>query len=177
MAPRPITPALLEAMFEGFNTRFSQAYAGVKPEWGRVAMEVSSSASAENYGWMSQISRIREWLGDRVVNSLKSYGYRIANRTFESTQGVPRESIEDDTYGLYAPLFSEMGRSVASFPDELVFPLLTAGFSSPCYDGQNFFDPEHPVLDVDGNPQPVSNVQTGSGPAWFSESWFSACTV
>ncbi|MGO4872751.1 MAG: Mu-like prophage major head subunit gpT family protein [Roseiarcus sp.] len=167
MPPRPITPALLEAMFEGFNTKFSLAFAGVTPEWKRVAMEVPSSASAENYGWMSQVPRIREWIGDRVVNAIKAYGYRIANRTFETTIGVPRESIEDDTYGVFAPLFSEMGRSVGLFPDELVFPLLDAGFSSPCYDGQNFFDPEHPVLDANGNPQPVSNVQTGAGPAWF----------
>lgn len=167
MAPRPITPALLEAMFEGFNTRFNQAFSGVKPDWGRVAMEVPSSASAENYGWMAQVPRIREWIGDRVLNAIKTYGYRIANKTFESTITVPRESIEDDEYGIYAPLFSEMGRSVGSFPDELVFPLLNSGFSSPCYDGQNFFDPEHPVLDANGNPQPVSNVQAGTGPAWF----------
>jgi phage major head subunit gpT-like protein len=167
MAPRPITPALLEAMFEGFNTRFSQAFGDVKPEWGRVAMEVPSTASAENYGWMTQVPRIREWIGDRVVNAIKAYGYRIVNKTFESTIGVPRESVEDDTYGVFAPLFSEMGRSVAQFPDELVFPLLDAGFATPCYDGQNFFDPEHPVLDANGNAQGVSNVQAGAGPAWF----------
>ena len=167
MAPRPITPALLEAMFEGYSTRFNQAFAGVTPEWKRVAMEVPSSASAENYGWMTQVPRIREWLGDRVVNSIKAYGYRIANKTFESTIGVPRESIEDDTFGVFAPLFSEMGRSVALFPDELVFPLLDAGFAANCYDGQYFFDTDHPVLDANGNPQAVSNVQAGSGPGWF----------
>jgi len=167
MAPRPITPALLEAMFEGFNTRFNGALTGVAPSWSKVAMEVPSSASAENYAWMAQVPRIREWIGDRVLNAIKTYGYRIANKTFESTIAVPRESIEDDEYGIFAPLFSEMGRSVGVFPDELVYPLLNAGFASPCYDGQNFFDPEHPVLDANGNPQAVSNVQAGSGPAWF----------
>lgn len=164
---RPITPALVQAMFEGFNTKFNQAYAGVAPEWKRVAMEVPSTGEAENYAWMAQIPRIREWIGDRVLNAIKAYGYQIANREFESTIAVPRAKIEDDAFGIFAPLFSEMGRSVALFPDELVFPMLTAGFTSPCYDGQNFFDTDHPVLDVNGNAQPVSNVQAGAGPAWF----------
>lgn len=167
MAPRPITPALLEAMFEGFNTRFSQAFAGVKPDWARVAMEVPSSASAENYGWMTQVPRIREWIGDRQINSLKAYGYQIKNRPFESTIGVPRDSVEDDTFGLFGTTFAEMGRSAALFPDELVFPLLDAGFATNCYDGQYFFDTDHPVLDANGNPQPVSNMQAGASPAWF----------
>lgn len=167
MAPRPITPQLIQAMFEGFNIKFNGAFKGVEPTWAKIAMEVPSSASAENYAWLAQIPRIREWLGDRVVNALKLYGYRVANKTFETTIGVPRESIEDDTYGVFAPLFSEMGRSVALFPDELVYGLLAAGFASACYDGQNFFDPNHPVLDANGNPTMVSNVATGSGPAWF----------
>ena len=39
----------------------------IKPEWKRVAMEVPSSASAENYGWMTQVPRIREWLGEPLA--------------------------------------------------------------------------------------------------------------
>ena len=114
--------------------------------------------------------RIREWVGDRVINAIKDYGYQVKNKTYESTIGIPREDIEDDRFGIFAPLFSEMGRSVALFPDELVFPLLTNGFSSSCYDGQNFFDLNHPVLDANGNPVMTANVSTPTsnpGSPWF----------
>lgn len=52
--------------------------------------------------------------------------------------------------------------------------LLAAGFTSPCYDGQNFFDIEHPVPDAAGSVlregrrfRLVSNMQAGTDPAWF----------
>jgi len=168
--PKIITPSVLDAIFQGFNFQFNAGFKGVTPTWSKVAMETSSSAEAENYGWLGQMPRIREWIGDRVVNSLDSFGYQIRNRTFESTITVKREQIEDDKYGLFNPLFSGLGRSVAQFPDELVFGLFPNGFSSRCFDGQNFFDTNHPVKDDKGNVTVVSNVQTVQAPtnaAWY----------
>jgi phage major head subunit gpT-like protein len=165
--PQVITPSVLDAIFQSFSFVFNDALKGVEPTWSRVAMDVPSAASAENYGFLGQMPRMREWIGDRVVNSLDSFGYQIKNRTFESTIAIKREQIEDDVYGLFKPLFAEMGRSVALFPDELVYSLLAAGFATKCYDGQNFFDADHPVKDANGNPTFTSNVATGAGPAWF----------
>lgn len=165
--PQVITPSVLSAIFQSFSFIFNDALKGVEPQYQRIAMDVPSSASAENYGWLGQMPRIREWVGDRVVEALNAYGYQIVNKTFESTIAVKREQIEDDVYGLFRPMFAEMGRSVALFPDELVFPLLTNGWTGACYDGQRFFD-AHPVLDANGNTAFVSNFTTGSGPApWF----------
>lgn len=166
--PQVITPALLDAMFQGFNVLFNQARLGVEPTWKTVAMKVPSTGSAENYGWLGQIPRIREWVGDRAYKSLDSYGYAIRNKTFESTFTIKREQIEDDEYGIIGSVAStDMGRSVALFPDELVYGLAKAGFSSNCFDGQYFFDSDHPVRDENGVIQTFSNVQSGSGPAWF----------
>ena len=56
----------------------------------------------------------------------------------------------------------------AQFPDELVFlQTLLQGFAKTCYDGQNFFDANHPSKDSSGNPILVSNMQAGAGPAWY----------
>ena len=63
-------------------------------------------------------------------------------------------------------------------PDHVVFGLLAAGFTTPCYDGQNFFDTEHPVVDENGpvegadgrNYRLVSNMNVPAenpGPAWY----------
>jgi phage major head subunit gpT-like protein len=64
-------------------------------------------------------------------------------------------------------MFQEMGRSAAEHPDTLVFELLAAGFAANCYDGQYFFDTDHPVTALDGTASSVSNVQSGSGEPWY----------
>jgi phage major head subunit gpT-like protein len=58
-----------------------------------------------------------------------------------------------------------MGRDTALHPDELVFGLLGKGFETRCFDGQYFFDVEHPV--GRNEPVSVSNFQTGTGSPWF----------
>ena len=65
--------------------------------------------------------------------------------------GVTRTAIEDDQLGIYTPLFEEMGYGAATHPDELVFGLLKNGHTTNCFDGQSFFDTDHPVYaEVDG---------------------------
>ena len=78
------------------------------------------------------------------------------------TIGVARDDIEDDTYGTYSPLFQELGRAAAVHPTELIYAALKVGFTTPCFDGQYFFDTDHP--DEAGNSH--SNTGGGSGAAW-----------
>lgn len=158
----------LRSLYTGFSTAFQGAFAGVAASYGRVAMTVPSTTRANEYGWMGQMPRIREWLGDRQVQNLSLSSYTIRNRSFELTVGVDRDDIEDDNLGIYAPMFSELGRAAATFPDELVWPLLKAGFTTNCYDGQYFFDTDHPVIAADGiTVNSVSNSGGGAGTPWF----------
>lgn len=156
----------LTTLYVGFKTTFQQAFDGVKPQYKQVAMVVPSTTKAEEYGWLGQFPRIREWIGDRVVNGLAVHDFRIKNKHYEFTVGVDKNDLDDDTYGIYSPMMSEIGRSAASFPDELVWPLLKNGHQTLCYDGQNFFDTDHPVLDEAGKPISVSNYGGGAGDFW-----------
>ncbi|WP_343545502.1 Mu-like prophage major head subunit gpT family protein [Sphingomonas paucimobilis] len=131
-----------------------------------IATEVPSTTSKEEYGWLGQVPGMREWLGDRVVQNVALHDYTIKNRDFELTIGVPRNAIKDDNYGVYAPLFQEMGRSTTAHPSQLCYPLLKAGFTSLCYDGQYFFDTDHPVLDESGAEVSVANTDGGNGAFW-----------
>ena len=87
--------------------------------------------------------------------------------------GVKRTDIEDDNLGIYTPLMQEMGRAAGVHPDELVFALLKLGHSSLCYDGQFFFDTDHPVfpnVDGTGTPATISNSfapAENPGAAWY----------
>lgn len=168
-----LTPAILQALNTGFRREFQQAQSQAKSEYKKVATVVPSSTKSNTYGWIGKMPNFREWIGDRVVNDIASYGYTIENKDFEMTIGVNRNDIEDDQIGVYSPLFQEMGRATEVHPDELVFGLLKAGDSTLCYDGQNFFDTDHPVYanhDGTGAVTTVSNIDsdpTDTGDAWF----------
>jgi phage major head subunit gpT-like protein len=157
----------LTALFTGFKTVFNGAFEGAASDWDKVGMLVPSTTSQETYAWLGMSTRFREWLGDRVIQNLKSHDFTIKNREFENTIGVRRSDIEDDQVGVYKPLFQQLGYDAKVHPDELIFALLAAGFASKCYDGQNFFDTDHPVEDEDGNEVSVSNMAAGAATPWF----------
>lgn len=157
----------LQGLTTGFRANFQGGFAGVAPQWTTVATLVPSSTSENAYPWLGEFPGMREWLGDRVVKNIETHGYSIKNKPFEMTVSVPAPAIEDDQYGVYAPMMTEMGRAAAAHPDELVFGLLKNAFATNCYDGQYFFDTDHPVLAPDGTLQSVSNYQSGSSSPWF----------
>lgn len=157
----------LTALFVGVKTAFNGGFRDAKPLWNRIATLSPSSTSTEEYGWLGQYPRLREWLGDRHVKNIAAHGYAIKNKKFESTVAIPREAIEDDSHGVYTPLFQEMGYAAATHPDELVLALLASGFTTECYDKQFFFDTDHPVLNAAGVETSVSNMQSGTGAPWF----------
>ncbi|MCX4025054.1 Mu-like prophage major head subunit gpT family protein [Endozoicomonas sp. SM1973] len=168
-----ITPQLLKSLFTGYKTNFQKGLGMAEPQYNQIATTVPSSTASNTYGWLGQWPGFREWIGDRVIKSMEAHGYQIFNKQFESSVGVKRTDIEDDNLGIYSPMFEEMGRATTAFPDELTFPLLANGFISLCYDGQNFFDEDHPVnsqVDGQGTDQSVSNIikdPNYKGPTWY----------
>lgn len=163
---------LTSAALKGINKNFKSLYDGgmtaVTPQYSKVAMHVPSNTSESVYGWLGASSSIREWVGDRVLNRVKTHDFTIKNKKFEKTLTVPRDVIEDDQLGVYAPLATELGREASVFPDELVFgQILAKAFTTPCYDGQYLIDTDHPVVGENGIEQSVSNSGGGAGKAWF----------
>lgn len=157
----------LSMAYTGFKAAFQQAFDGAPVDYPRITTEVTSTTAAEEYAWLGSTTRFREWLGDRVIQGLKQHGYTIKNKTWENTVGVPREAYEDDQYGIFTPMMAQLGQDAREHPDELVWDLMKRGFTEECYDGQPFFDTDHPVLGADGEETSVSNFTSGSGPAWY----------
>lgn len=165
-----ITPQALAALFTAYRSEYQRAFTDTPTDWQRIATSVPSTGSSNTYGWLGQFPAFREWIGERVLKDMASHAYTITNKKFESSVSVPRDAIEDDEIGVYKPLFEEMGRAAKAHPDELVFAMLKAGLTSVCYDGQNYFDTDHPLYpnaDGTGTAVSVSNYQAGTGPAWY----------
>lgn len=160
---------VLTALWVSVQKAFQKGYAsmGEKPMWQQVAMVVSSTSRENNYSWLGKFTRFREWIGERVYQALLQHNYRVVNKSFENSVSVARVDIEDDQFGTYAPLFEQMGQDSAEHPGELIFNLLKAGNSLQCFDGQFFFDTDHPVRDENGNEVSVSNWGGGGGSLWI----------
>ncbi len=156
---------VLKAIESQFKKDFVTGLSLIKPQWSEIAMKVSSNTKVNTYGILSEFPKMREWVGKRQRNAMQTVGMSIENKLFESTVGIPRVDIEDDQVGLFRPIIQQAGQSAAELPDDLVFALLKKGKTTLCYDGQNFFDTDHPVYDnVDGTGSNTtqSNITTGS---------------
>lgn len=162
-----ITNATLTALAQGFNAAFKRGFESTTPSWQQVAMEIPSTSSAENYGWMKDLPGMREWVGQRQYNNLEATAAQLSNKSWEHTIAVKRDDIEDDKLGIYSNLFAIQGEIVARHPDDLVWGLLAKGFTTTGFDGQYFFDSDHVSHGRDGKEKSWSNTGGGSGKPWF----------
>lgn len=168
-----VTSAALDALRVQFRLDFNSGWNLYPPQWDRIATLVPSSTRENRYGWIRDFPRMREWVGDRVIKSISEGDYTIVNRDWEDSVGLKRKDIEDDILGIYKPMMEGLGSSAREFMDELVFGLLTAGFTTPCWDGQYFFDEEHPL---GGTGEVYSNLQGPSGNDAAGAPWFLMAT-
>lgn len=157
----------LAALRDGYSTAFQGGLGEAAQMHARVATVVPSSQKEQKYGWLGKIPNVREWLGARAVQNLQQHDYAIKEKKLELTIAVDRDDVETDNLGIYTPMFTEMGRSAGSYWETLVWSTLKAGFTTACYDGQFFFDTDHPVLDENGDETSVANTDGGSGAGWY----------
>lgn len=135
----------LKGIFTGFKVIFAKAFDQSKSLYEKVATVVKSETGEESYKWLGNFPRMKKWIGERQLQNLAAHDYTIKNESYEATVSVPKEDIEDDKIGVYAPMVQELGQSAATHPDEIVFELLPNGFSNKCFDGKAFFADNHPV--------------------------------
>lgn len=156
-----------------FSGLFKQGLEGAPSTWKKIATMVPSTAATTAYGWLGQFPQLREWVGDRVVKDMAENAYILPNKKYEGTVGVSRTDLEDDNYGIYSPIVKSMGEESENHIDRNVYGQLALGLTTLCYDGQNFFDTDHPVAanhDGTGAVTPVSNIinpLVTDKPAWF----------
>lgn len=141
-----INRSVLTDAGKAFNKIFQDAWDKLGPQADpieAIAMNVPSAGPSETYDFIEGWPMLREWLGPRVVKSLAAHGYTVVNKKWESTIGVKREDIEDDRLGVYKPKLQALGVARLAYA-KLLTDILEGGFDTVCYDGQYFFDNDHP---------------------------------
>ncbi|MDN5865741.1 MAG: Mu-like prophage major head subunit gpT family protein, partial [Gammaproteobacteria bacterium] len=144
-----INKSSLDRVFVNLKTIFNKAFEGAESQWQKTAMLVPSGSSENRYDWLDRFPRMAKWVGDKAIQSLKAFSYAIVNDDWAATVEVRRNDLEDDTLGIYAPMAQDAGFSAKTLPDEIVSDLKNNAFISKCYDGQNFYDTDHPVGDTE----------------------------
>jgi phage major head subunit gpT-like protein len=163
-----ITPAALTSINDDVTLAYNTQFWSAGSVYKRYSMVMPSTGRDSVYPRLNLVSGLREWLGDRVAQSLSVAEFTIVNRTFEETIAVKREDIEDDRLGMLKPAAELLGTNAGNFPDLLTARLLKNGHTTLTYDGQNFFDTAHPNPNADGVTQgTVANYVAGAGPNWF----------
>jgi len=160
-----INRSTLNELYQAFNMRFQRAFRSRQEQMAhtRIATEVPSSTARNVYPWLGQSPKMREWLDERVIKQVAAHKHAIENRDFEATIAVERNAIADDEFGVYGPLFEEMGISAAEWPTDTVFEALRQGETELAYDGQPFFSASHPHETLGA----VSNLQAGAAAPWY----------
>ena len=164
-----ITQAQILALHTSLQARFNKGLVVQSEDWKKIAKYIKSDGPSNTYAWLTQFPAFREWVGSRLHKQVAENAYTVDNKLFENTLDVPRTDIEDDMVGLYGDLAESYGQSVLDLKNSLMYQALKAGFNTNCYDGQYFFDTDHPVAaneDGTGAIVNVSNVQAGAGEAW-----------
>lgn len=140
-----VTSDFLAATYQGLRALYGETFEATTPEWNKVAMESKSDTETEDYSWIAEVPGMKEWVDERTLEALKQFSFSIKNKDWESTISVDRNTMEDNKLGQIKPRIQDMAMAAKMHPDELVFALLAAGFATNCYDGQYFFDVDHPL--------------------------------
>lgn len=138
----------LAAIFTSYKAHFARGLAHGPSDLQQFATEVPSTGKSNKYPLGALTARMREWVGDRHVTNLAAYIETLTNLKFELTVSVPRDDIEDDTWGVYGPSIQAMGESGALEPSRQLHDALGssgAAFATAIagLDSQPFFDAGH----------------------------------
>jgi len=152
----------LARLYTGFTAVFNAAFQDTPTWYEQVAMTVPATTRIMDYKFLLDFPMVREWIGDRQISSLEPKAFQVETKDWEATIEVDRNDIEDDQLGLYNPIVAALAQEARKHPEKLIADLLVGAFTTPCYDGQNFFSAGHPV--GDGT---ASNFATGGETPWF----------
>ena len=135
----------VDDVFILIKTTFNKALEAVTGEWKDTASEISSTTAKNLYKWFGRFPKMRKWVGEKYIKSLEAYEYALKNEPWEATVEVDRDDIEDDETGQYTLQATDAGQSAGEWATDLVDMAKNAAFTELCFDGQPFYDTDHPV--------------------------------
>jgi phage major head subunit gpT-like protein len=158
-----INRAVLDTFFRSLRKDFDGALALAEDKSvDTFVKEIPMTSSKVVLPFKDLPGQWREWIGPRQIQQMASQTYEFGYRKWEMTLAAERDHITDDNLGIYSDWAEGVGKSAALLkPNEACITLANA-HNLICYDGQNFFDTDHPVGEAgEGDQVSVSNIYLG----------------
>jgi phage major head subunit gpT-like protein len=157
-----ITATNLKLLYQQYNAQFNAMFAATPVYWQEFASEMPSKTKQSVYAWLAQFGGMRKWEGSRQAVDAVGRSYTLTNAPFERTVELDRDDIFFDQYGFFGAVVENLARSAKTLPDQEVSARVVAGAASLCWDGQFFFDTDHPVNPDDSSLGYYSNNLVGA---------------
>ena len=153
-------------VYQEFRTDFFKSLDAAPSLWPEYAMEMPSTSKSTLHAWLANNGSVREWLGPRRAKQMSTRSWEIVNKKYELSYAFERDQIDDDLSGLLASAIAsarDQGEKWARHADTLMATVLEAGTTALCWDGQFFFDTDHPVdIDSYGSTATYSNSESNA---------------
>lgn len=145
MLLNPDTDVAASVQTTGFFYAELEDPANAAPSWlPQVFQFLLSSKRVDIKGFTKGFPLMREWVGERRVRDLSRYSVTIGVRNWELTAGLDADDLLYEEFGDLASEIKGIARAVPLHFTQYLVDLLTGGFATPSYDGQYFFDTDHP---------------------------------
>lgn len=139
-----INGATLDSLRVGFQGIFQGAFDQVNPDWERFTQRMTTTNDIESFAWLEGMPSVKLWVDDAQFETFSAAAWEVGHRKWQSGIVVKREDIVDDKLGNVLPRINDLGNVVRRHPGALLFQRLKAGDTSVCFDGEYFFDTDHP---------------------------------
>ena len=147
-----------------FSAAFQEGVESLKDSvditWDKKATKVSMPGTETAvYGFLAEQPLFKLWQGERTVKTLKTGSYSLAVKDYEFTYKLSRNDVKYDRFGLLTDHMRGAGRASGRFYEDSVNAAQVAGKTQLCFDGQFFYDTDHPY-GLDGSGSTFSNLWT-----------------
>lgn len=147
---------------------------GQNPRWSQslqLANDLPTKGNTAKAKMASRAYGVHEWVDERHKAKIRHYDHTVEVKRWANALTLQYDDLEDEgmNLGQYKMLINEMGDDFVEHRHSLFTDLISAGFAATlgtCYDGQFFFDTDHPLDD--------GSTQSNKGTAALAENSFYA---
>lgn len=108
-----------------------------------VANLFGSDQASEQYPFLGQMPRMREWIGGRQAKGLRGNSLTITNKHYEATVEIALRDLRRDKTPQLQARMAEFAQEGEAHWGTLLSTLILNGLTAVCYDGQYYFDTDH----------------------------------
>lgn len=102
-----------------------------------------SDQDGEDYAWLGMVPQMSQKAGEKKFSQLRDVGWTVRNVEYQAGIALPKKHILYDKTTQVQTRVNELADRTNAHWLSLIAPLIIAGESAVCYDGQYFFDTDH----------------------------------